>query len=261
LPEPDLALLIEAAHMAGEIALRHFEGDRAATEKPGDQGPVTEADLEVDRALRAMLLAERPDYGWLSEESEDDPARLAAARVFVVDPIDGTRAFIEGGKAWSHSLAVVEKGRAVAAVVHLPRLMRTYSAAAGKGALRNGAPIRASGHQDLAGARVLLNATQLAPEFWPGGVPPVERHFRSSIAYRLCLAGEGRFDGMVTFRETWEWDCAAGDLVAREAGAAVTDRRGESLLFNKPRPTLRGVIAAAPGLHQGLLERATAPSA
>jgi myo-inositol-1(or 4)-monophosphatase len=257
LPEAELALLVDAALTAGEIAMRHFAGDRAAVEKPDNQGPVTQADLAVDRALKAFLLAARPEYGWLSEESENDPARLGAARVFVVDPIDGTRAFIEGGKAWSHSLAVVENGRPVAAVVHLPCLARTYTAVAGEGARLNGAPIRASGRRELAGARLLLNAAQLDPKFWPMGVPPVERHFRSSIAYRLCLVGEGRFDGMVTFRDTWEWDSAAGELVAREAGAVVTDRRGEALVYNGPRPLLPGIIAAPSGLHRQLLERAT----
>ncbi|MCB1371292.1 MAG: 3'(2'),5'-bisphosphate nucleotidase CysQ, partial [Rhodobacteraceae bacterium] len=100
MPGRDLALLEEAARAAGEIALRHFDGARAATEKPGGQGPVTEADLEIDRMLRAELTAARPGYGWLSEESEDGTARLAAERVFIVDPIDGTRAFIAGRSAW-----------------------------------------------------------------------------------------------------------------------------------------------------------------
>jgi myo-inositol-1(or 4)-monophosphatase len=255
LPEADLALLIDAAHAAGEIAMRHFGGDRAATEKPDDQGPVTAADIEVDVMLRAMLGAARPDYGWLSEESEDDPARLEADRVFVVDPIDGTRAFIEGGKAWGHSLAVVEHGRALAGVVHMPRLDRIYSALRGEGARKNGQPIGVNRCTSLTGARLLINATQLDPKFWPGGLPPIERHFRSSIAYRMCLAAEGRFDGMLTFRDTWEWDIAAGDLIAREAGARVTDRLGAALILNNPLPMVPGLVVAAPELHGDILRR------
>ncbi|MCB1351631.1 MAG: 3'(2'),5'-bisphosphate nucleotidase CysQ [Rhodobacteraceae bacterium] len=253
MPEADLPLLITAAHAAGEIAMRHFAGDRAATEKPDAQGPVTEADLEVDRMLRDRLLAARPDYGWLSEESENDPARLDAERVFIVDPIDGTRAFVEGGKAWSHALAVAERGRVVAGVVFLPRLERTYSAAAGEGAVCNGEPIRVSRREVLTGAKVLVNATQLDPKFWPSGVPAIERHFRSSLAYRMCLAAEGRYDAMLTFRDAWEWDIAAGDLIAREAGGRVTDRLGHAPVFNNPRPALPGVIAAPPELHARLL--------
>lgn len=235
--------------------MRHFGGDRAATEKPDDQGPVTAADVEIDDMLRSMLAAARPEYGWLSEESEDDPSRLGAERVFVIDPIDGTRAFIEGSKAWGHSLAVVEHGRTIAGVVHLPRLDRTYAAIEGQGARQNGQPIAASRRTSVRGARLLINATQLAPKFWPGGVPPIERHFRSSIAYRMCLAAEGRFDGMLTFRDAWEWDIAAGDLIAREAGALVTDRFGQALVLNNPHPMVPGIIVAEPALHHDILRR------
>lgn len=239
--------------------MRHFGGDRAAREKPGDQGPVTAADLEVDRVLETMLRTARPDYGWLSEESEDDPSRLNAQRVFVIDPIDGTRAFIEGGKAWGHSLAVVEDGRPVTAVVHVPRLGQIYSAQAGRGVSCNGMSIRATRPRSPIQARILLSANQLDPRFWPGGVPEIERHFRSSIAYRLCLVAEGRFDGMISFRDTWEWDIAAGALIAQEAGAEVSDRYGETLAFNRKFPVSSGIIVAAPKLHAEFVERATAP--
>ncbi|MEM8569374.1 MAG: 3'(2'),5'-bisphosphate nucleotidase CysQ [Pseudomonadota bacterium] len=260
MPETDLPLLIDAARAAGRIALQHFAGDRKATEKPGDLGPVTAADLAVDQFLREKLLSARPDYGWLSEETEDDASRLNADRVFVVDPIDGTRAFIDGGRAWSHSIAVVERGRSIAAVVYLPRLETIYSAFLGGGAHKDGYPIHSSRQDHLNGAKFLLNATQLNPKYWPGGVPPVERHFRSSIAYRLCLAGEGRFEGMLTFRDTWEWDVAAGALIASEAGAVVTDRDGGEILLNNREPSLAGIIAAPQPLHGAILSR-IAPAA
>ncbi|MBP7002478.1 3'(2'),5'-bisphosphate nucleotidase CysQ [Amaricoccus sp.] len=256
MPEPDLALLEAAARAAGEIALRHFHAGPQAVEKPGGAGPVTEADLEVDRMLRAELLAARPDYGWLSEESEDGPGRLEAARVFIVDPIDGTRAFASGQRAWSHSLAVAERGRIVAGVVHLPLLGRTYRAAAGGGAFLDGAPIRASARADLDDARVLATAAQLDPRHWRGGAAPrLERHMRPSLAYRLCLAAEGRFDAMLTFRDCWEWDVAAGDLIAREAGAAVTTRAGAPASYNNPAPLVPGLIVAGPALHAAILSR------
>ena len=143
MPDPDLALLEAAAREAGELALGYFGRPGAVREKPGGHGPVTEADLAVDAMLRERLLAARPDYGWLSEESEDDPARLGASRLFVVDPIDGTRAFVAGQRFWAHSLAVVAAGEAVAGVVHLPMLGRTYAAVRGGGARLNGAPIAA----------------------------------------------------------------------------------------------------------------------
>ena len=255
LPEADLALLVGAARAAGEIALSHFSGERPSREKPNGGGPVTEADLQIDEMLRDKLGRARPDYGWLSEESEDDGSRLEAKRSFVIDPIDGTSAFVEGGKAWSHSMAVVEEGRVIAALVHLPVLGKTYTAIEGYGAQCNGATIWASTRTELAGARVLIKANQMKPEFWPGGAPDIDRHFRSSIAYRICLAAEGRFDAMLTFKDAWEWDVAAGVLIAREAGAVVSSRLGEPLVFNNPTATVPGVVVAGRSVHTALMER------
>jgi myo-inositol-1(or 4)-monophosphatase len=254
-PERELELLGTAALAAGEIALRHFGKALGVVDKPGGAGPVTAADLEIDRMLRAELTAARPGYGWLSEESEDTPARLARGRVFVVDPIDGTRAFIAGEKSWSHSLALVEDGRVVAGVVHLPMLGRTYRAALGGGATANGRAIGVSARADLEDARVLATATQLDPSHWRGDTPRLERHMRPSLAYRLCLAAEGRFDAMLTFRDSWEWDVAAGDLIASEAGAVVTDRTGAALVYNNAHPQVPGVIVAGATLHAAILAR------
>jgi myo-inositol-1(or 4)-monophosphatase len=253
LPEPDLALLEAAARAAGEIALARAAAPGEVREKPDGYGPVSEADLEIDRMLRAELAAVRPDYGWLSEESEDGPARLGAERVFIVDPIDGTRAYLAGQPAWAHSLAVAEAGRVVAGVVYLPRLGQLYAATLGGGARLNGEPIAISPRSELDGAEVLVNGNQLMPGLWPGGVPRVTRHFRPSLAYRLCLVAEGRFDATFTFRDTWEWDVAAGALIAREAGAAVSDRAGRAWRFNNPVPLLPGMIAAGPELHARIL--------
>jgi myo-inositol-1(or 4)-monophosphatase len=254
LPEADLALLEAAAREAGEVALARVGDHGAVREKPG-LGPVSEVDLAVDRLLAERLLAARPGYGWLSEESEDGAARLSAARVFVVDPIDGTRAFLAGERAWAISIAVVEAGRPIAGLVHMPALGRTYAAAVGSGARRDGAPIAASARAELEGARVLASAGQLAPAHWRGRAPVVERRFRPSLAYRLCLVAEGEADAALSFRDTWEWDVAAGDLIAREAGAAVTDRTGALPAYNRPEPLLPGIIAAAPGVHAGIVGR------
>ena len=146
----------------------------------------------------------------------------------------------------------------MAGVVHLPMLDRTYAAALGGGARLNGAPIAASARAALEDAQVLATGNQMDPALWPGGVPRIERHFRPSIAYRLCLVAEGRFDAMWTFRETWEWDVAAGDLIAREAGAAVTTRAGGAPVYNRPSPQLPGVVAAGPALHAAILARLAA---
>ena len=255
MPEADLRLLLDAAQEAGQIASSYFRKNPETRDKGNGQGPVTEADLAVNEMLQRELRAARPDYGWLSEETEDGPDRLTANRVFIVDPIDGTRAFIEGNTAFSHSLAVAEGGQVIAAVVHLPEQARTYAAARGTGAALNGDPIRISGQPTTDGAQVLTKKSNLNAEHWPGGVPNVTRHFRSSIAYRLSLVGQGRFDGMLTLHDAWEWDVAAGTLIVAEAGGAVTDRFGAPLSFNNRHPQVPGVLAAPGPVHEDLVKR------
>lgn len=248
----DLALLVEATAAAGRIALSHFRHDPDWHEKPGGQGPVSVADLAVDAALREALTGARPDHGWLSEEAPDDPARAEARRVFVVDPIDGTRAFLGGQSDWGLSVAVVEDGRATAGVMHMPALGATYAAALGRGATRDGAPIRASGRGEVEGARVLAGRAALSSKRWPGGVPPVERHHRPALAYRLCLVAEGAFDATLSLNPVWEWDMAAGALIAAEAGATATDAGGAPLRLNSPGRRVPSLLVGTPGVHGGL---------
>ncbi|MEM6943594.1 MAG: 3'(2'),5'-bisphosphate nucleotidase CysQ [Pseudomonadota bacterium] len=255
LPSPleDRALLVEAAEAAGAIAMQAFGGAYRIEEKPDDQGPVTEIDHAVNGALARALRGARPGYGWLSEETADGPERLAADRVFIVDPIDGTRAFIAGQKGWGVSVAVAEAGQIVAAAVHLPARDETFSAALGGGASKNGAALAPSADPvDLSEAELLAARPALEPKHWPGGVPAIKRSFRSSLAWRLCLVAEGRFDAMLTIRPTWEWDIAAGALIAAEAGRVVTDASAAPLVFNAPSPSAGGIMAAGPALHAQL---------
>ncbi|MGR3498744.1 MAG: 3'(2'),5'-bisphosphate nucleotidase CysQ [Limimaricola soesokkakensis] len=250
-PSDDLALLVAAAREAAVIAC----GFRAPQvwDKPDEGGPVCEADLAVDAMLRERLGAARPDYGWLSEETADAPERLQAERIFIVDPIDGTRAYLEGSRDWAHSLAVAENGRITAACVLLPQRDLLYTATLGGGAFLNGAPIRASAETDPARATLLGPRLAMSPEHWLGGeVPPLRRAFRSALAWRLCLLAEARFDAMLTIRPTWEWDIAAGSLILSEAGGTATDQRGTELGFNRPHPQSDGVLAGG-ALHGVLL--------
>lgn len=249
----DLALLIDASHAAAEVAMRYSGPTPVLYDKPDGQGPVTKADLAVDTLLRDRLTRARPGYGWLSEETPDTPDRLTRDRVFVVDPIDGTRAFIEGQDAWAHSLAVVEQGRVIAAVIHMPAKDRLYAAAFGQGATCNGALIRPAGHATLSGARSLASRPTYDAQHWQGEVPALDRHYRPSLAWRLALVAEGTFDLTLTLRPTWEWDIAAGVLILTESGAIITDRRGADLRFNNPYPQVDGTVAANPGLHAALI--------
>ena len=254
MPEADdLALLTEAATEAGRIALHFWRREPKFWDKGGEHGPVSEADLAVNEALETRLRAARPGYGWLSEETPDTVARLDCAQVFLLDPIDGTRAFLAGEENFAISLAVVTAGRVTAGVVHLPAKARLYAATANGPALRDGLPIAASTRTELVGADVLTTRAALAPEHWPKGVPDLKRSFRASLAYRLCLAAEGRHDAMLTLRDAWEWDIAAGSLIAERAGCRVTDRTGAALRFNEAIPLAKGTIAANPVLHGEIL--------
>ncbi len=255
MPARDLALLTDAAREAGRIALRYWRKDPQVWDKGGEHGPVTEADLAVNDMLKAKLLGARPDYGWLSEETPDSTDRLAVDTVFIIDPIDGTRAFVAGEETWAHSLAVAHKGRVTAGVVYLPAIDRIYVASETSAPLRDGEVIRASGRDRLEGANILTTKANMAPEKWPGGVPEITRSFRASLAYRMCLAAEGRFDGMLTLRDAWEWDIAAGSLIAEKAGAVVTDRNGATLRFNATNALAAGVLALPPKLHADAMAR------
>lgn len=255
MPVTDLELLKNAALAAAEIGKKYFQDDPEVWDKGGAQGPVTEADLAIDAMLRTDLRAARPDYGWLSEETEDDQDRLAHDRVFIVDPIDGTRAFIAGQRSWSHSLAIADKGRVVAAAVYVPMMDRMYLASDTETSTLNGDAIRATAQGQFDGAQVLTTKANLKDEFWQNGAPPVTLKFRPSLAYRLSLVGQGRFDAMITLRDCWEWDIAAGELIVRQAGGRATDMLDAPLMFNNPLPKTNGCVAAGPALHAMLQAR------
>lgn len=250
MPATDLTLLIDAAHEAGRIATG-FTGTTARKwDKPNGAGPVTEADLAVNEMLEDQLQSARPDYGWLSEETEDNADRLDRKRVFIVDPIDGTRSFVEGSDTWAHALAVVEDGIVTAGVVYLPLRDLMYVASVGQGAFLNGTRIAPSDLDDLNLADMLTTRPNMDPDHWrDADVPTFTRSHRPSLAYRMALVAQGRFDGMLTFRPSWEWDIAAGDLILREAGAICTDQTGAQMRFNNRHPQVNGVVAAGPKLH------------
>ncbi len=261
-PEPgfaaDLALIEETVREAGQIARRYFEGSFKSWDKGRGQ-PVTEADLAVNRFLHEAFRAARPDYGWLSEESEDDPARLAARDTFVVDPIDGTVAFLKKKPHFTISVAVVREGRPTSGVVLNPVTGECFTAIQGGGARLNGAPVAVSARENLEGCRMLAgkglfaNPVWFQPPFSPW--PPMEVESVSSIAYRMALVAGGGFDAMLALSAKHDWDMAAGDLIVREAGGFVTDHRGGSFRYNGPEPVQPSIVCAGPRLHAQLIER------
>lgn len=255
MPASDLPLLIDAVRMAGRVATSFVGTTAKRWDKPGGHGPVTEADLAVNDLLEQTLLLARPDYGWLSEETEDGTIRLGHERVFIVDPIDGTRSFTEGADTWAHAIAVAERGQITAAVIYLPLRGLLYTAARGAGAFLNGAPIRASGVASFDQATVLSAKPALAGNNWcAGACPTFKTAYRPSLAYRLGLVAQGRFDAMLTLRPSWEWDIAAGALIVAEAGGTITNQRGAPLVFNAPDPRLDGIVAGGAALQPALID-------
>ncbi|MBN9545646.1 MAG: 3'(2'),5'-bisphosphate nucleotidase CysQ [Alphaproteobacteria bacterium] len=244
--ETDLDLLNSAVREAGKIALRFFGGHFKRWTKDGGS-PVTEADLAVDTFLKNTLKAARPGYGWLSEESLDDPARLEARRIFVVDPIDGTVAFMKGRPHFTICAAVVEDGRPTAGVVFNPAADENFTAEAGHGAFLNGAPIHVGGRTEIAGCRLLGNKQAFA------GWPPMHIENFSSIAYRVALVAAGRFDAMISLTTKRDWDMAAADIILGEAGGRLVGSDDTLLTYNGPLALQGATIAAGPGLTGPLL--------
>jgi myo-inositol-1(or 4)-monophosphatase len=216
---------------------------------------VTNADLAADALLKSRLMAARPDYGWLSEETVDDPARLASRRLFVVDPIDGTRAFAKGDPWWTVCVAVVEGSRPIAGVVFAPQLDEIYAAAHGSGATLNGAPIRVSNACVIEGCGMIGDPRLFRSERWADPWPTMRVEQRNSTAYRMCLVASGAADAAMTFGSKHDWDLAAADLIASEAGAYVGDHAGVPFAYNRVIPAQPSLVCAAPGLAPLILDR------
>lgn len=248
-------ILVGAALEAGEIALRFFR-EAAATSARIDYkeggSPVTEADLAVDDFLRRRLGEAFPDAGWLSEETTDGAERLRRAALLIVDPIDGTRAFIAGDPRWAVSIAYVRDGRPIAAVVSLPALGRAYGAAAGCGATLNGAPIAVSTAAGLDGARAAGPKPLLEQLARAAGAVFVPQPRIPSLAYRLALVASGDFEIAAAAGMSHDWDVAAADLVIEEAGGRLSGLDGAALLYNRPDPRRAALLAAPAALSAAL---------
>jgi myo-inositol-1(or 4)-monophosphatase len=250
----DLELIKTAAREAGALALQ-ARRDGLTIWSKADGSSVTDGDIAVDTLLKLRLLTARPHYGWLSEETADDPARLQIERLFVVDPIDGTAAYLRGKPWFTVCIAVVEAGQPTAAAVYAPELDEMYEAAAGGGARLNGRPIHPSGAVSLDGCAMLGDAKMFADPRWPRPWPPMAIASRNSIAYRVAQVACGAFDAALALTPKNDWDLAAADLIAREAGAWIGDHRGCSFVYNRPEPMQRSLLCAAPGLVKLILDR------
>ncbi len=211
--------------------------------------PVSEADLAVDAYLRRELGRLLPSAGWLSEETGDDPSRLDHDLIWLVDPIDGTRDFIRGRTGWAVSVALISGGRPLIGTLCAPARSEVWHAVAGQGATRNGAPIHASIRTEFAGSRVPADSLPKVD----ADLVRVEQP--NSIALRIAMVAADEADLIATLRWGYEWDIGAAALIAREAGAAVSDAFGHKLDYNKRDPRAFGVLVSAPAIHAAAVER------
>jgi myo-inositol-1(or 4)-monophosphatase len=257
-----LPRLEAVAREAGDLALKSFRpGERTSaviSYKTGGS-PVTEADVAVDRFLFERLRELAPEAGWLSEETADSPERLDRPRVIVVDPIDGTHAFLRGDSRWAVSIALVENGRPIAGVVHAPALQATFIAAAGRGAFLNGAAIEASKRKGLEGAHIV------APRAVADYLSTLDYNFElqprtPSLALRLADVAAGRHDVAIASPNSRDWDIAAADVILTEAGGILSELDGRQLSYNRPELRRDMLVAAPHELFLGSLALARAAS-
>ncbi len=253
--ETILANALEAAQSAGEILKSYFKSDYTIRDK-GFHNPVTTADYAANTEIEERLRGAYPDYGWLSEETADTDERLAKDRVWVVDPLDGTKEFIEGVPHFVVSVALVEYGRPVVGVLHNPMSGETFSARSGGGAQLNGEPIQVTQLKLLSEAEILHSRSETRRGLWK----PYQSHFRAlkpigSVAYKLGLVAAGHGDMFATLRPKSEWDICAGDCILTEAGAQLRCLTGDEVRYNRKKVVIKpGLVAGNPIIAGAFLE-------
>jgi myo-inositol-1(or 4)-monophosphatase len=248
----DRDAVVAATQEAAALAFASWRDGAAPDAKVWEKSkdnPVSDIDIAVDALLTKRLRAILPEAAWLSEETIDDPSRLDARLLWLVDPIDGTRDYVRGRSGWCVSVALVAEGLPVFAVMAAPAQDKIWIAASGEGVTCNGARLSGSIRQDFSGARVPAD-----------DLPRVDSDLvtvdkPNSIAMRMTMVACDRADLVATLRWGNEWDIAAAHLVAQEAGGVVTDALGQTITYNKRAPLDFGLICCAPGIHKAAVER------
>lgn len=254
-----LNLLHDIVCEAGQIGLSYF-GKNVANWQKDDDTPITEADLAVNDFLDMRLKALRPEFGWLSEETIDNLERQNCEYIWVVDPIDGTKAFIKGMAEWVVSVAIVKDNRPVLGLVYDPLADILYYAQQGQGAYiinaqKQQVKIKPSDRKNMHDANMLAykfhfdRMTTRSDYIWPD----MRYQIVNSMAMRVALVACGEFDAMVSFTNKSEWDIAAADIIIHEAGGMITDGLGQKLTYNKDKPSLPHLVAAGANLHPNII--------
>lgn len=238
---------------AGEIAMRYWRNDPENWQKDDEQGPVSEADLAVNAYLVKTLSTLDADAAILSEEMEDDLSRLQSAKCWVIDPIDGTKAYLKGENYFSISVALVENGRPIWGGIYAPALNQYYHARKDQGAFCGDAQLQIS-KVAIDQATILASRAKYNRDILDHS-PALNSTFRPSIALRMAMVASGEFDGSFGLRPSWDWDIAAGDLIITEAGGKVVDQNGQIPRYNQLTPQQNGIVAGSPDLVKSILKR------
>ena len=255
----DILARIESALDAARAVFARFTPGEIGAEYKRGLDPVTEADLALDKVLHKELL--REGEGWLSEESVDDASRLNKNRVWVVDPLDGTREFVAGIPEFCISIGFVEDGRPVAGGICNPASGETVIGAIDCGVTYNGAPANASQRRNLSGALILASRSEIKRGEWRQfSGEGVDIKAVGSVAYKLALVAAGRADASFTLTPKNEWDVIAGAALVESAGGFVATLDKAKVIGNRRSPRIAGLMACGPFLKDeliALLERHT----
>jgi myo-inositol-1(or 4)-monophosphatase len=256
----ELALAKKAARQAGEILRSYWKREGLKIGSKGHDNPVTAADLEADRALKKTLRDPFPAYGWLSEETGDNDDRLKCRRVWIVDPLDGTKEFINGIPEFSVAIALIEDAVPVLGVTYNPIKREMYSAARGVGCYLNAQRVRVTRRRTLKRATVLASRSETARGEWQVFHGMLIVSPTGSVAYKLAMVAAAKGDATFTRSPKSEWDIASGAALVVEAGGTITDIKGHPLRFNQRNVKVEGLIADNSILHAALMKVAPHPS-
>ncbi len=244
----DLEVAIDVAKQGGQLAMSYFGRQYEIREK-SPNNPVSEADIAVDSLIQRKLRGLYPNYGWLSEESQDDGSRFRSKRSWFVDPIDGTRAFIRGLPNFSVSISLIEEDKPILGVIFNPATEELFFALKGSGAFKDHNRINVSARSEIAGTELLGDPYQFQSNKWPSEWQQMNVTRKNSIAYRMALVAAGEYDGAIATMPKNDWDIAAGTIIIEEAGGIASDTAGFDFNFNQRIPSQNSMICAGSPLH------------
>lgn len=247
-------LVKESILEAGKLALKWFKKDPEQWKKD-DGSLVSKADIEINDLLNKLLKNKNPEFGWLSEENEDDKSRLNKKITFVVDPLDGTKAFLEGKKEFSISVAIVKNGLPISGIVFSPSTDEMFEAEKNKGSWKNNKKVIISNYNKLEKCKMIAFKPMFSHPAWKEPWPKMDVENRNSIAYRMALVASGQYDAMMALNSKNDWDIAAGDLLISESGGIVTLHTNKKIIYNTENTKKPSVIGTNKAIHEKIIKR------